>query len=203
MARIKTFYDELGVARNATSAEIKRAFKETAKVFHPDKNPSDKQAWAHEQMSRFNFIFETLMNPSSRKEYDEIVRKYEEAPPAPRSPRSHRAEREENAIAREYALVSVEIMNLSGKYLNCRIKMGIGASVGSIGAIIHLMGYFTKLVEPFPMVFFFSYFFALMGGVMLVMGIADHFGRGQYKRRIDELEERRSVLRRRMFEAYV
>jgi len=30
-----------------------------------------------------------------------------------------------------------------------------------------------------------------------------YYGRGQYKRRIDELEERRSVLRRRMFEAYV
>lgn len=199
MARIKTFYDELGVERDATSADIKRAFKEFAKVFHPDKNPADKQAWAHEQMSRFNFIFETLMNPTTRKEYDEIVRKYEEAPPASR-PR--RAEREENAIAREYALVSVEIMNLSGKSSNFRIKMGIGAGIGSIGAIIHLLGYFTKLIEPFPVTFFFSYFFALMGGVMMVMGIADYFGRGQYQRRIDELEERRTFLRQRMFEAY-
>ena len=42
-----------------------------------------------------------------------------------------------------------------------------------------------------------------MGGILIVMGIADYFGRGQYKRRIDELEERRIVLRRRMFEAYV
>jgi len=76
MPRIKTFYDELGVERDASPAEIKRAFKEIAKVFHPDKNPKEKQAWAHEQMSRFNFIFETLMNPKSRQEYDEIVRKY-------------------------------------------------------------------------------------------------------------------------------
>jgi len=199
MTRIKTFYDELGVERDATAADIKRAFKEVAKVFHPDKNPADKQVWAHEQMSRINFIFETLMNPDTRKEYDEIVRKYEEAPPAPRS---RRAEREENAIAREYALVSVEIMNLSGKYSNCRIKMGMGAAVGSIGAIIHLLGYFTRLLEPFPVTFFFSYFFALIGGVMMVMGISDYYGRGQYKRRIDELEERRSILRRRMFEAF-
>jgi len=58
-------------------------------------------------------------------------------------------------------------------------------------------------MDPFPVAFFFSYFFALMGGVLIVMGIADYFGRGQYKRRIDELEERRMVLRRRMFEAYV
>jgi len=200
MTRIKTFYDELGVERNASSVEIKRAFKEIAKVFHPDKNPREKQAWAHEQMSRFNFIFETLMNPKSRKEYDEIVRRYEEAPLAART---RRAEREEIALAREYALVSVEIMNLAGKYSNCRIKMAIGAAIGSAGAIAHLLGYFTKLMDPFPVAFFFSYFFALMGGVLIVMGIADYFGRGQYKRRIDELEERRMVLRRRMFEAYV
>jgi len=200
MPRIKTFYDELGVERNAGSAEIKRAFKEIAKVFHPDKNPPEKQAWAHEQMSRFNFIFETLMNEKTREEYDGIVRKYEQAPPATHS---RRAEREENALAREYALVSIEIMNLSGKFLNCRIKMAFGAAVGGIGSIVHLLGYFTKLIDPFPIAFFFSYFFALMGGVMMVMGIADYYGRGQYKRRIDELEERRSVLRRRMFEAYV
>ena len=199
MARIKSFYEELGVGRDAVAAEIRRAFKETAKVYHPDKNPPEKQAWAHEQMSRFNFIFETLMNPVTRKEYDEIVQKYEEARPAVR-PR--RPEREENAIAREYALVSVEIMNLSGKYSNCRIKMAIGASIGSSGAIVQLLGYFTKHLEPFPVAFFFSYFFVLMGGVMLVMGIADYFGRGHYRRRIDELEERRSVLRQRMFEAF-
>ena len=202
MTRIKTFYDELGVERNASSAEIKRAFKEIAKVFHPDKNPPEKQAWAHEQMSRFNFIFETLINDETREEYDEIVRKYEEAPP-PTPIQSRRAEKEKNALASEYALVTIEIMNLSGKYLNCRIKMCIGAAVGSAGSIIHLLGYFTKLIEPYPIVFFFSYFFALMGGVMMVMGIADYYGRGQYKRRIDELEERRSILRRRMFEAYV
>ena len=63
--------------------------------------------------------------------------------------------------------------------------------------------FFTHLLESVPVVFFFSYFFALVGGVMMVMGIADYFGRGQYRRRIDELEERRSVLRQRMFEAYV
>lgn len=199
MTRIKTFYDELGVARDATAADIKRAFKEFAKVFHPDKNPPEKQEWAHEQMSRFNFIFETLMDPATRQEYDEIVIRYETAPPASRT---RRAEREENAIAREYAQVSVEIMNLSGKSSNCRIKMGIGAGIGSIGASIHLLGYFTKLLDPFPVTFFFSYFFALIGGVMMVMGIADYFGRNQYQRRIDELEERRAFLRQRMFEAY-
>src|SRR5579863_748799 len=113
MPRIKTFYDELGVPRDANAAAIKHAFKEVAKVYHPDKNPPDKQAWAHEQMSRYNFIMETLLNPTTRREYDDLVKKYEETPvviPQRRRPR------EQNAIEREYAQVSVEIMNLAGKY---------------------------------------------------------------------------------------
>lgn len=199
MGRIKTFYDELGVGRDATVAEIKHAFKEVAKVYHPDKNPQEKQAWAHEQMSRFNFIFETLTHSQTRKEYDQLVEKYESMPlEAP----VRRPVRERNALVQEYALVSVEIMNLAGKYSNCRLRMVIGAAVGSAAAILHLIGTFTALLNPYPIVFAFSYFFTLIGGGMTVFAIADYFGRGQYRRRIDELEQRRSVLRQRMYEAY-
>jgi hypothetical protein len=55
------------------------------------------------------------------KEYDEIVKKYEEMPIhlAARRPR------ERNALEREYAQVSVEILNLPGKYSNCRLNMMI------------------------------------------------------------------------------
>ena len=90
MARIKTFYDELGVPRDANPAAIKHAFKEIAKVYHPDKNPPEKQSWAHEQMSRFNFICETLLNPATRREYDDLVRKYESMPLNTRAPRPRR-----------------------------------------------------------------------------------------------------------------
>jgi curved DNA-binding protein CbpA len=199
MGRIKTFYDELGVGRDATVSQIKRAFKEVAKVYHPDKNPPDKQAWAHEQMSRFNFIFETLTNADTRKEYDQLVEKYESMPlEAP----IRRPARERNALVQEYALVSMEIMNLAGKYSNCRLRMVIGAAVGSAAAILHLIGTFTAALNPYPIVFAFSYFFTLIGGGMTLFAIADYFGRGQYRRRINELEERRSVLRQRMYEAY-
>src|SRR5436189_6311916 len=120
MSRMKTFYDELGVGRDASVPEIKRAFKEVAKIYHPDKNPPDKQAWAHEQMSRFNFIMETLLNPATRREYDDLVKKYEDTLVVAARPRWR--PHEQNAIAREYAQVSVEIMNLAGKYSNCRLK---------------------------------------------------------------------------------
>jgi curved DNA-binding protein CbpA len=199
MPRIKTFYDELGVERNANAAEIKHAFKDIAKIYHPDKNPPEKQAWAHEQMSRFNFICETLLNPTTRKEYDGLVKKYEEEP----IPRPRRRPHEQNAIEREYAQVSVEIMNLSGKASNCRIKMAIGAVVGSTAGTLHLIGLFTDVLQNFPMTFAFTYFISLIGGVMCILGISDYLGRGQYRRRISELEERRAFLRQRMFEAYV
>ena len=199
MGRIKTFYDELGVGRDATVSQIKRAFKETAKIYHPDKNPPEKQAWAHEQMSRFNFIFETLTNSKTRKEYDDLVEKYESMPAeAP----VRRAPREQNAIVREYAAVTVEIMNLAGKYANCRLRMAIGASIGSVAAILHLIGTLTTLMNPYPVIFAFSYFFTLIGGGMTVFAIADYFGRSEYRRRINELEERRALLRQRMYEAY-
>jgi len=203
MPRIKTFYDELGVPRDANAAAIKHAFKEIAKVYHPDKNPPDKQEWAHEQMSRFNFIVETLLNPDTRREYDDLVHKYESAPPQP--PRPRRRPHEQNAIEREYAQVSVEIMNLAGKYSNCRLKMMIGAIIGSVAAVMHLSAYLvpTNIFEDYPITFAFTYFFTLIGGVMLIIGISDYLGRGQYRRRINELEQRRTQLRERMYEAYV
>src|SRR6476660_3600518 len=136
MPRIKTFYDELGVARDANAAAIKHAFKEIAKVYHPDKNPPEKQDWAHEQMSRLNFILETLLNPTTRREYDELVKKYEEMPVVIQSPRRRK---EQNAIEREYAQVSVEIMNLAGKYSNCRLKMIIGGIIGIPAALVQLV----------------------------------------------------------------
>jgi curved DNA-binding protein CbpA len=200
MGRIKTFYDELGVGRDASVSEIKRAFKEVAKIYHPDKNPADKQAWAHEQMSRFNFIFETLTHSSSREEYDKLVEKYESLPD---EPVVRRPARERNAIAQEYAAVSVEIMNLAGKYTNCRLRMLIGATLGSVASILHLLGIFTNFLNFAPMVFAFSYFFTLIGGGMTVFAIFDYFSRGETRRRIGELEERRAFLRQRMYEAYV
>ena len=203
MPQIRTFYDELGVGRDANASAIKHAFKEIAKVYHPDKNPPEKQAWAHEQMSRYNFIVATLLNPETRKEYDELVQKYESMPI---SARPRRSRHEQNAIEREYATVSVEIMNLLGKSSNCRLKMTIGSVVGSIAALAHISAYFSpfsEVFDDFPMTFAFTYFIALIGGMMMVFGISDYLGRRQYERRIDELQERRAFLRQRMFEVFV
>jgi hypothetical protein len=120
----------------------------------------------------------------------------------PQTPPVRRPAKEQNAIAHEYAAVMVEIMNLSGKYANCRLRMSIGASVGSAASILHLLGIFA-LINLHPMIYAFSYFFTLIGGGMTVFAIFDYFTRGETRKRITELEERRAFLRQRMFEAYV
>jgi hypothetical protein len=119
--------------------------------------------------------------------------------------RPRRRPREQHAIEREYAQVSVEILNLSGKYSNCRLKMVIGGAVGGFSGLTLLTAYFSSFgayLDSFQLASSFIYFFMLIGGVMIIMGVSDYLGRSQYRQRIHELEERRSHLRERMFEAY-
>ena len=199
MPEMRTFYDELGVTSDAGAPEIKRAFRDTAKVYHPDMNPPEKKDWAHEQMSRLNFIVDTLLDSKRRTEYDELIEKYRRG--MHRRPR--RSPRQEYALQREHARVAVEIMNLSGKYSNCRIKIMLGsvASVLSIIAVILM----SRILVPSGITFFyvsFARFFALIGAMMAMMGFYDYIRRGSYRREIRELESRRSALRRRMYEAW-
>jgi len=61
-------YVILGVARGATSGDIKRAYKRLARKFHPDINPGDRTAAA--QFRRIAEAYETLSDPESRRRYD-------------------------------------------------------------------------------------------------------------------------------------
>ena len=198
MPEIYTFYDELGIGRQAGQLEIKRAFKEVAKKFHPDLHPPEKSQWAHEQMSRVNFIADTLLNSETRTEYDDLIAKYERD--YVRKPKL--TDREDYALQREHASVSVEIMNLSGKYSNCRLKMVVGACV-SVLAMMILISASLFLADTFTMTIAFARFFVLVGLIISGIGIWDYMARDQYHQEIQELENRRAKLRRRIYEAWV
>jgi DnaJ-class molecular chaperone len=62
------FYNTLGVARNATAEEIKKAYRKLALQFHPDKNPGDKSA--EEKFREVSEAYEVLQDPKQRHAYD-------------------------------------------------------------------------------------------------------------------------------------
>lgn len=64
----KNYYDILGVGRDATSEEIKRAFRLTARATHPDANPGDPRAEAHFRNAAE--AYEVLSDPDRRRRYD-------------------------------------------------------------------------------------------------------------------------------------
>ena len=64
----KDYYAELGVDKNASAKEIKKAFRTLARDFHPDSNPGD--ATAEARFKEINEAYETLSDEETRKEYD-------------------------------------------------------------------------------------------------------------------------------------
>ncbi len=63
------FYSLLGVARNATDAEIKSAYRKLAMKHHPDRNPGDKAS--EEKFKKIGGAYEALSDPKKRRLYDQ------------------------------------------------------------------------------------------------------------------------------------
>src|ERR1035437_9103654 len=66
------FYQTLGVPRNASADEVKKAFRKLARQYHPDKNPGDKAS--EEKFKVINEAYETLSDEKKRTQYDELLR---------------------------------------------------------------------------------------------------------------------------------
>lgn len=66
----KDYYEILGVPRNASQEEIKRAFWELAKKWHPDRVPPEKKKEAEEKFKEINEAYQVLSDPEKRKVYD-------------------------------------------------------------------------------------------------------------------------------------
>ena len=67
----KDYYGILGVPRNASDAEIKKAYRRLAMQYHPDRNPG-KEKWANEKFKEINEAYGGLGDPQKRKQYDQF-----------------------------------------------------------------------------------------------------------------------------------
>ena len=64
----RDFYETLGVAKTATDAELKSAFRKAAMQCHPDRHPGDKQAEA--RFKELNEAYQHLSDAQKRAAYD-------------------------------------------------------------------------------------------------------------------------------------
>lgn len=78
----KDYYQVLGVARDASQADLKKAFRKLARVHHPD--VAKDKSTAEEKFKEINEAYEVLSDPEKRKKYDALGANWNgQAPPPP------------------------------------------------------------------------------------------------------------------------
>ncbi len=71
----KDYYKTLGVKKDASQVEIKKAYRKLASKYHPDKNPDDQSA--EEKFKEVSEAYKVLGDPEKRKKYDTLGANWE------------------------------------------------------------------------------------------------------------------------------
>ncbi len=70
MAEKRDYYEVLGVGKNATEQELKKAYRTLAKKYHPDMNPDNKEA--EQKFKEINEAYGVLSDPDKKSKYDQF-----------------------------------------------------------------------------------------------------------------------------------
>lgn len=68
----QSYYDILGVSKNATDKEIKKKYRELVIKYHPDKLPQEKKEWGEKKIKEINEAYNILSDPNKREIYDKF-----------------------------------------------------------------------------------------------------------------------------------
>src|SRR5574340_1614955 len=72
MANKRDYYEVLGVPKNASEDEIKKAYRKLAMKYHPDRNQGDAAKAAEEKFKEAKEAYEMLSDPQKRAAYDQF-----------------------------------------------------------------------------------------------------------------------------------
>lgn len=68
MAEKRDYYEVLGVSKDASEADLKKAYRKAAVKYHPDRNPGNKEA--EEKFKEINEAYQVLSDPDKKAKYD-------------------------------------------------------------------------------------------------------------------------------------
>lgn len=77
MVMARSYYDTLGISRNASDKEVKNAYRRLARKYHPDVNAGSEQA--QEKFKEVNAAYEVLSDADNRKKYDRFGENWKHA----------------------------------------------------------------------------------------------------------------------------
>src|SRR5688572_26358083 len=83
----KDYYQTLGVSRDASQAELQKAYRSLARKYHPDLNPDDKTA--KQKFQEVQEAFDVLNDPKKREMYDRYGSAFQQAGAGPGAGRTY------------------------------------------------------------------------------------------------------------------